>query len=74
MYSPEEADETAKFLLRRSLNGVYIQKSIAIWKKEMFLSIDYIDARVAVKTIDSSIADIGIVWKVSRTIFIITAQ
>ena len=40
----------------------------------MFYSIGYIDARVVVKAIDSSIADRGIGWNVLCTIFIITAQ
>jgi hypothetical protein len=40
----------------------------------MFHTIGYIDARVAVKAIDSSIADRGIGWKVLYTIFIITGQ
>jgi hypothetical protein len=40
----------------------------------LLYSIGYIDAMVAVKAIDSSIADRGIGWKVLYTIFIITGQ
>jgi hypothetical protein len=40
----------------------------------MFHTIGYIDARLVVKAIDSSIAERGIGWKVLCTIFIIIAQ
>jgi hypothetical protein len=40
----------------------------------MFHTVGYIDARVVVKAIDSSIVDRGIGWKVLCTIFIITGQ
>ena len=40
----------------------------------MFHTIGYIDARVVLKAIDSSIADRGDGWKVLCSIFIITAQ
>lgn len=40
----------------------------------MFYTIGYIDPRIVVKVIHSSIADRGIGWKVLCIIFIITAQ
>jgi hypothetical protein len=57
-----------------SLNVVlYIEEYSNLEKGDVH-TIGYIDARVAVKAIDSSIADRGIGRKVLCIIFIITAQ